>query len=68
MGGDAFRVYVREVLAPTLKRGDVVALDNLAAHKVASIREAIADRRAEIFYVRLASPGDAGRQIDRGTR
>jgi hypothetical protein len=31
MDGDAFRVYVREVLAPTLKRGDVVVLDSLPA-------------------------------------
>jgi hypothetical protein len=29
MDGDAFRIYVREVLGPTLKRGDVVVLDNL---------------------------------------
>jgi hypothetical protein len=33
MDGDAFRVYVRDVLAPTLRRGDVVVLDNLPAHK-----------------------------------
>jgi transposase len=43
MDGDASRIYVREVLGPTLKRGDVVVLDNLPAHKVAGIREAIAD-------------------------
>ena len=49
MDGDAFRVYVREVLAPTLGRGDVVVLDNLPAHKVAGIREAITARRAPIF-------------------
>ena len=35
MDGDGFRVYVRHVLAPTLRRGDVVVLDNLPAHKVA---------------------------------
>src|SRR3546814_14880305 len=51
MDGDAFRVYVREVLAPTLKRGDVVVLDNLPAHKVAGIRETITARRAQIFYL-----------------
>ena len=37
---------VRHILAPTLKRGDVVVLDNLPAHKVAGVREAIAERRA----------------------
>jgi transposase len=56
MDGDAFRIYVREVLGPTLKRGDVVVLDNLPAHKVAGIREAIADRRAQVFYLPPYSP------------
>jgi hypothetical protein len=44
-------VYVRDVLAPTLRRGDVVVLDNLPAHKVAGIREAITARRAQLFYL-----------------
>lgn len=37
-----FRVYVKEVLAPTLAPGDVVVMDNMGAHKVKGIREAIA--------------------------
>lgn len=56
MDGDAFRVYVRDVLAPTLRRGDVVVLDNLPAHKVAGIREAITARRAQLFYLPPYSP------------
>ena len=56
MDGEAFRVYVRDVLAPTLRRGDVVVLDNLPAHKVAGIREVIAARRAQIFYLPPYSP------------
>ena len=56
MDGDAFRIYVQHVLAPTLKRGDVVVLDNLPAHKVTGIREAIAERRAQIFYLPPYSP------------
>ena len=56
MDGEAFRVYVRDVLAPTLRRDDVVVLDNLPAHKVAGIREAIAARRAQIFYLPPYSP------------
>jgi transposase len=56
MDGDAFRIYVEHVLAPTLKRGDVVVLDNLPAHKVTGIREAIAERRAQIFYLPPYSP------------
>ena len=56
MDGDAFRTYVEHVLAPTLRRGDVVVLDNLPAHKVTGIREAIAERRAQIFYLPPYSP------------
>jgi transposase len=56
MDGEAFRVYVRHVLAPTLRPGDVVVLDNLPAHKVAGVREAIAARRAQIFYLPPYSP------------
>ena len=56
MDGEAFRVYVGQVLAPTLRRGDVVVLDNLPAHKVAGIREAITARRAQIFYLPPYSP------------
>jgi hypothetical protein len=41
MTGDAFRAYVAQVLAPELEAGDVVVMDNLAAHKVAGVQEAI---------------------------
>lgn len=56
MDGDAFRTYVRHVLAPTLRRGDIVVLDNLPAHKVAGVLEAITERRAQIFYLPPYSP------------
>ena len=56
MDGNAFRIYVRDVVGPTLKRGDVVVLDNLPAHKVAGIREAIADRQARSSTCRHTAP------------
>lgn len=56
MDGAAFRVYVRDVLAPTLKPGDVVVLDNLPSHKVAGVQEAIAARQAQVFYLPPYSP------------
>ena len=33
MTGDAFLAYVEQMLAPTLKPGDIVVMDNLPAHK-----------------------------------
>ena len=56
MNGESFRVYVAQVLAPTLRPGDIVVLDNLPAHKVAGIREAITARRAQLFYLPPYSP------------
>ena len=41
MTGEVLRKYVEEILVPTLHAGDVVVLDNLAAHKVEGVREAI---------------------------
>jgi transposase len=54
--GDVFRTYVGEVLAPTLSKGDIVVLDNLGAHKVAGVREAIEARGATLIYLPPYSP------------
>ena len=39
--GAAFLAYVEQVLVPTLVPGDQVIMDNLPAHKVAGVKEAI---------------------------
>jgi len=56
MTGAAFRAYVEQALAPALKPGDVVVMDNLAAHKVAGIEEAIAMTGASLLYLPPYSP------------
>lgn len=56
MNGDAFRVYIEKVLAPTLSRGDTVVIDNLASHKVAGVREAIEAVGAQLLYLPPYSP------------
>ena len=56
MNGDAFRVYVEKVLAPTLSSGDTVVIDNLASHKVAGVREAIEAVGAKLLYLPPYSP------------
>jgi transposase len=52
----AFRIYVRELLAPTLRPGQVVLLDNLRAHKAADIRAMIEARGCEVLYLPPYSP------------
>ena len=54
--GDVFRAYVEQVPGPTLGSGDVVVMDNLRAHKVAGVAEAIAARGARVEYLPPYSP------------
>jgi transposase len=56
MDGPAFEAYVIEVLAPTLRRGDIVVIDNLPAHKRAAIRIAIEAAGAMLPYLSPYSP------------
>jgi transposase len=56
MTGTAFCAYVQPFLAPALAPGDVVVLDNLAAHKVDGVRQAIAAVGASILYLPPYSP------------
>jgi transposase len=56
MTGAAFRAYIEQMLAPSLSAGDVVVMDNLAAHKVAGVQEAIAAVGAGILYLPPYSP------------
>ena len=56
VNGDIFRVFVEQVLAPTLCEGDVVLMDNLASHKVKGIEEAIQGRGAQLLYLPPYSP------------
>ena len=56
MTGEAFRAYVEQFLAPALAPGDVVVMDNLSAHKVAGIAQAIAATGASILYLPAYSP------------
>lgn len=56
MNGELFLAYVEQFLAPTLSPGDIVVMDNLPAHKVKGIAEAIAARGAELRYLPPYSP------------
>ena len=51
MDGPSFLAYVEQVLAPTLHKGDIVFMDNLRAHKIVGVREAIEAMGAELEYL-----------------
>jgi transposase len=56
MTGPAFLAYVQQVLVPTLRRGDIVVLDNLPAHKISEVRAAIRAAGAQFFLLPPYSP------------
>ncbi len=51
MNALAFETYVEFILCPTLQRGEVVVMDNLSAHKRASIRQLIEARGARVEFL-----------------
>jgi transposase len=56
INGETFLAYVAQFLAPTLKAGDRVVMDNLPSHKVTGVREAIEGRGAHLLYLPPYSP------------
>lgn len=56
INGEVFLAYVQQQLAPTLKPGDIVVLDNLSSHKRAGVREAIESVGATLLYLPPYSP------------
>jgi transposase len=53
---EVFRIYVKRVLGPTLRPGDIVVMDNLRAHKAVGVQQALARRGARLLYLPPYSP------------
>jgi transposase len=56
MDGRSFLAYVEQVLVPTLRKRDIVFMDNVPTHKVAGVREVIEAAGAELRYLPAYSP------------
>ena len=56
INGVIFLAYVRQVLVPTLKAGDVVVMDNLSSHKIEGIRKAVEAVGARVVFLPPYSP------------
>ena len=52
----AFVAYIGQVLCPTLKKGDVVVMDNLAVHKSPEVLRLVAAAGAEVRFLPAYSP------------
>ena len=53
---DAFETYLKEVLIPELKPGNVVVMDNLSSHKGPRVRKMIEDAGAQLLFLPPYSP------------
>jgi transposase len=56
MNGPAFLAYAEQVLAPELRPGDLVIMDNLPAHRISGVREAIEKAGASLLLLPPYSP------------
>ena len=54
--GPSFLADVEQVLSPTLRKGDIVFMDNLRTHKIDGVREAIEAAGAKVRYLPAYSP------------
>jgi transposase len=56
LNGELFVKYVRQELAPRLRPGDILVMDNLQTHKTKGVLEAITAREARVLYLPPYSP------------
>jgi transposase len=56
INGESFKAYVEQMLVPTLAPGDIVVMDNLGSHKSKSVRDAIREAGAKLFFLPPYSP------------
>jgi putative transposase len=56
INGERFRLYVEQVLVPTLRPGDVVVMDNLGSHRGKAVRHAIRSAGARLLFLPKYSP------------
>src|SRR5580658_4956462 len=56
INGERFLAYVEQFLVPTLKRNDIVVLDNLGSHKGKAVRNAIKAAGARLLFLPKYSP------------
>ena len=56
INGESFRLYVEQVLVPTLKSGDIVVMDNLGSHKSNAVGDAIRSAGARRLFLPAYSP------------
>ena len=54
--GDKFLAYLKDVLIPTLRPGDIVVMDNLRTHHIQAVSDLLHDAGAQVLYLPAYSP------------
>jgi transposase len=56
INGESFRLYIDQVLIPTLQPGDIVIMDNLGSHRSSAVRRALRAVGVKLFFLPKYSP------------
>ena len=56
INGECFLAYVEQILAPELRKGDIVILDNLSSHKGDAAARLVAQKGARLLFLPPYSP------------
>jgi transposase len=56
LNAELFKVYISEALSPTLRKGDIVIMDNLSSHKVNGVLDSIYAKGATVMFLPPYSP------------
>ena len=56
LNGEFFAVYIKEALAPAMKKGDTLILDNLSPHKVKDVLKPLLDKGVKVIFLPTYSP------------
>ena len=56
LNGEFFTAYVKECLAPAMKKGDALILDNLSPHKVEDALKPLIDKGVKVIFLPVYSP------------
>jgi transposase len=56
INGESFRLYVDQVLIPTLQPGDIAIMDNLGSHRSSAVRRALGAVGTKLFFLPKYSP------------
>jgi transposase len=53
---EIFEVYIEQILAPSLRKGQIIIMDNLSIHKGQKVRKLLEERECQVLFLPAYSP------------